>query len=371
MSPEDTRLRVLYITKNSDRPESATIIGMRDRGVDVMVMADIRSPHVQRIRDAGIEVHDVPLDRKLDRAALRLIRRTVTGTGVNIVHAFTNRTVLHMVLATRGLPVKLVAYRGVIGNVSWWSPLSWLRFLNPRVSRIICVAEEIRRYLLDLSLLGRRLDPEKVVTINKGHDLSWYTERPADLAQFGIPPGAMVVTCSSRLRPRKGLWELVRALGRTDPARDIHLLFLGHEGNASLREEIGQIPHPDRVHFAGFRKDAPAIMAASDVCALPVLDGEGLSRAVIEAMAYGVPGIVTPVGGNTDLIVDGECGLVVPVGDVDALAAAMERMHEDPAMRERMGRAARERIATRFRNSDTVDRTLALYREILDEGGVA
>ena len=362
-----TAMRILYITKNSDRPESATIIGMSKRGVDVFVMADLRSPHVRRIQAAGIEVLDVPLDRKLDRDALQLIRRTVVEQSIDIVHAFTNRTVLHMVLATRGLPVRLVAYRGVIGNVSWWSPLSWLRFLNPRISRIICVAEEIRRYLLSLHLLGLRLDPGRVVTINKGHNLDWYRDEPADLGQFGVPEKAMVVTCSSRLRPRKGLWELVRALGRTNPEYDIHVLFLGHEGNESLRQEISGIHHPERVHFAGFRRDAPAIMAASDVCALPVLDGEGLSRAVIEAMAYAVPAIVTPVGGNTELIVDGECGLVVPVGDVDALAAAMERMYLDPDLRLKMGQSARERIRTQFRNEDTVERTLELYREILTE----
>jgi glycosyltransferase involved in cell wall biosynthesis len=109
-------------------------------------------------------------------------------------------------------------------------------------------------------------------------------------------------------------------------------------------------------------------MAASDICALPVLDGEGLSRAVIEAMAYSVPAIVTPVGGNTELIIDEECGLVVPVGDEPALAAAMERMTDNPEWRRRMGAAARERIATHFRIDDTVEKTLALYQEILAEG---
>ena len=358
-------MRVLYITKNSDRPESATIIGLREAGVSPIVMADLRSTHVQRIRDAGIPVLDIPLDRKFDREALKVIRETILSSKIDIVHAYTNRTVLHMVLATRGLPVKLVAYRGVIGNVSWLSPLSWLRFLNRRITRIICVAEKIREYLLGLHFLGFRLDPEKVVTINKGHDLSWYTADPVDLSRFGIPHDAMVVTCSSRLRPRKGLWELVRALGETDSRKNIHLLFLGHEGNESLREEVKKLKHPERVHFAGFRKDAPAIMAASDVCALPVLDGEGLSRAVIEAMAYGIPAIVTPVGGNTELIVHGECGLVVPVGDVPALARAMEKLYDDPVLRQGFGENARSRIATHFRNEDTVSKTLSLYQEIL------
>ncbi len=358
-------MRVLYITKNCDRPESATIIGLGHVGISPVVMADMRSTHVQRIREAGIPVLNLPLDRKFDRQALKEIRQTILDRKIDIVHAFTNRTVLYMVLATRGLPVKLVAYRGVIGNVSWLSPLSWMRFLNPRISRIICVAEKIREYLLGLNFLWFRLDPEKVVTINKGHDLSWYTADPVDLSRFDIPGEAMVVTCSSRLRPRKGLWQLVQALDKTDSSKNIHLLFLGHEGNESLKNEINKLKHPERVHFAGFRKDAPAIMAASDVCALPVLDGEGLSRAVIEAMAYGVPAIVTPVGGNTELIVDGECGLVVPVGDVTALARAMEKLYDEPLLRQAYGEAARARIASHFRNEDTVSKTLNLYREVL------
>ncbi len=343
------------------------IIALRDAGVSPIVMADLRSAHVQRIRDASIPVLDITLDRKFDREALKVIRETILSRKIDIVHAYTNRTVLHMVLASRGLPVKLVAYRGVIGNVSWLSPLSWLRFLNPRISRIICVAEKIREYLLALHFLWFALNPDKVVTINKGHDLSWYTAEPVDLSRFGIPADAMVVTCSSRLRPRKGLLELVQALGRTDPGKNIHVLFLGHVGIESLHARVNKLEHPERVHFAGFRQDAPAVMAASDVCALPVLDGEGLSRAVIEAMAYGVPAIVTPVGGNTDLIVDGECGLVVPVGDVPALAQAMEKLYDDPVLRRRFGAAARTRIATRFRHEDTVIKTLELYKEILLE----
>ena len=70
-------------------------------------MADLRSVHVQRIRDAGIPVLDISLDRKFDREALKVIRETILSRKIDIVHAYTNRTVLHMVLAGRCLPVKL------------------------------------------------------------------------------------------------------------------------------------------------------------------------------------------------------------------------------------------------------------------------
>jgi len=366
-------LRILYLTDKSDRGESAMIMGVQQQGNEVHVFGKLNSEHVQRIRDSGIPVTDVNWKKKLDRKVLQSIRQTVLQNKIDIIHSSNSRTTLHMVLATKklqrlGKSPKLIAYLGVTGNVAWWSPLSWLRFLNPRIDRIICVAEGVRQYLLqDVRLLGLKLDPGKVVTIYKGHKLEWYQSEPADLAGFNIPANAMVVTMASRLRPRKGITELIRALGRTRPDFPIHLLFLGHEGNAELQAEVARLPHPERVHFGGYRKDAPAIMAASDVCCLPVLSGEGLSRAVIEGMAYGVCPLVTPVGGNTELVIDGECGMVVPAGDEAALAAAMEKLYQNPEERKRMGAAARERIHRHFHSDDTVHQTLALYREIMSD----
>jgi glycosyltransferase involved in cell wall biosynthesis len=177
----------------------------------------------------------------------------------------------------------------------------------------------------------------------------------------------MVVTVASRLRPRKGLVELVQALGQTDPGKNIHVLFLGHEGNDEIRQAVAALAHPDRVHFAGYRQDAPDILAASDVCCLPVLHGEGLSRAVIEGMAHGVAPLVTAVGGNTELVIDGVCGLVVPPGDVAKLANAMEYFYDHPQERERMGRSARERIGRHFRSEQTVRKVMALYQDVMAE----
>lgn len=373
MTPTPDRYRILYLTDKSDRGESAMIMGVHKMGHEVKVFGKLDSEHVQWIRDAGIPVTDVNWKKKLDRKVLKDIRSFVAQKEIDIIHACNSRTTLHMVLATGklkriGKSPKLIAYLGVTGNVSWWSPLSWVRFLNPRIDRVICVAEGVRQYLLqDVRLLGLRLRPEKVVTIYKGHRLEWYQSRPADLSQFNIPPDAMVVTVASRLRPRKGIPELIRALKMCKPEYNIHLLFLGHEGNSEIHAEVARLPQPERVHFGGYRKDAPAIMAASDVCCLPVLSGEGLSRAVIEGMAYGVCPLVTPVGGNTELVIDSECGRVVPAGDETALAAALEWLYEHPEERKRMGAAARIRIDQHFNSDETVRQTLALYQQVMTE----
>lgn len=373
MMQEPEKLKILYLTDKSDRGESAMIMGVHQQGHDVRVFGKLDSPHMQRIRDDGIRVTDVRWKKKLDRRVLNSIRETVLQDGIDIIHAGNSRTTLHMVIATKklqrmGKSPKLIAYLGVTGNVSWWSPLSWVRFLNPRIDRIICVAEGVRQYLLqDVRLWGLKLDPNKVVTIYKGHKLEWYQSKPADLSQLGIPGDGMVVTVASRLRPRKGILELIRALGMTSPERNIHLLFLGHKGNSEIHAEVAKLSHPERVHFGGYRDDAPAIMAASDVCCLPVLSGEGLSRSVIEGMAYGICPLVTPVGGNTELVIDGECGKVVPIADEPALAKALEWLYDHPEERRQMGAAARERIAQHFRSDETVRQTLALYRKIMNE----
>jgi hypothetical protein len=140
------------------------IMGVRAAGMNVRVFARLDSSHVQGIRDAGIPVVDVRWKKRLDRCVLQLIRRTVAEERIDIIHTGNSRTTLHMVLATRslhrrGTSPKLVAYLGVTGNVTWLSPLSWVRFLNPRIDRI-AGAEGVRQYLLNVRL-GLKLTPPR------------------------------------------------------------------------------------------------------------------------------------------------------------------------------------------------------------------
>jgi glycosyltransferase involved in cell wall biosynthesis len=125
-----------------------------------------------------------------------------------------------------------------------------------------------------LKLIRKTCVDDKIDIIHTGNSRT-------TLHPFGIPDDAMVVTVASRLRPRKGLVELVRALGLIDASKNIHVPMLGHEGNDEIRAVVSALPHAERVHRGGYCTDAPNIMAASDACCLPVLWGEGLSRMVI------------------------------------------------------------------------------------------
>jgi len=137
-------------------------------------------------------------------------------------------------------------------------------------------------------------------------------------------------------------------------------------GAEPLQQAVRNSPLRDRIHLTGFRSDAPALMAACDAYVLPALRREGLPKGVIEAMANAVPPIVSDSGGSPELVVDGESGLVVPSGSASHLAEAIAYLMEHPEARRNMGLRARERIDNDFRIEDTIRKTAALYRKLLN-----
>ncbi len=363
-----THIKALCITEDPDRPTTATFVGLKEAGVDITVVCP---PGERRgwLEANGVRVLDVALRKRFDREAVRRLRAELVQGRHDILHLFSNKALQNGLAASRGLPVKIVAYRGIVGNVSFFSPVSWLRFLNPRIDRIVCVAEAVRQYFLRMQPAFLRLPPERLVTIYKGHSLDWYRDAPADLTAVGLPAGAFAIACVANYRPRKGIEMLVEAFAALPP--DTHLLLIGGGMDAPrLARAIAASPAASRVHVLGYRSDAPSLTAACAAFVLPSTKREGLARSLIEAMAYGVPPVVTDCGGSPELVQHGVSGLVVPVADPAALAAAMRSLHEDATLRARLGAGARERIGRDFRIEDTIAKTLALYRSLVFPSGV-
>jgi glycosyltransferase involved in cell wall biosynthesis len=358
-------MKVLCVTGISDRPEAETFIGLKKLGVDIQVACPSSAPQCQRLAQAGIPVTDLKLKGRVDRVGIGQIRRLIVEKEIDLLHLFNNKAVSNGILAATRLPVKIIAYRGIVANVSYLNPASWMTYLHPRVDRIVCVAEAVRRHFLSLKCLWLRVPARKPITIYKGHSLDWYREAPADLRQFGIPDNAFVVGATASARPRKGIRVLVEAMRHLPDEFPIHLLLIGHMNDAGLRRQIRASPMQSRIHVAGYRPDAPVLQAACSVVVLPVLRKEGLPKVVIEAMAYGIPPIVTDSGGSPELVEDGVSGLVVAPGDARAIAKAIACLVRDPALRTTMGKRARERIATHFRIEDTIQQTLGLYTDTL------
>ncbi len=358
-------LSALCVASYSDRPETETFIGLRRRGVDVEVMCPPSAPNRARLLDAGVPVIDLEAKGRFDLQAQRVIRARLRAKRYDVLHCFTNPTISSGIRAAHGIPVKIVLYRGIVGNLSFLNPIDYTTFLHPRVDRIVCVCEAVRAFLLSMRLLGKRLPPQRPVRIYKGHDLEWYQQPPAELASVGVKDGDFVIITVANNRPRKGIGVLVNAMAHLPSTAPVRLLLVGAGMDApDLQRRIAASPRRDRIHVTGYRKDAASMAAAADVFVLPTLRREGLPRGVIEAMCYGTPPIVTSAGGSPELVVNGDSGMVVPPHDAPAIAAAVTRLMQDPAARERMGMAARARIRDHFRIDATIEQTHALYREL-------
>jgi glycosyltransferase involved in cell wall biosynthesis len=365
--PPRMALKVLFISNydkpgiHNTRPEAEMILGLKRRGVDAEVMSRRDTYWGRRFIEAGIPVHDFVPRRKFSLEAVRVIRGVLKAGGYDVMQLFNNPAIVNSIIASIGLPVKVVTYRGQTGNISRWDPICYLTHLSPRVSRIVCVAEAVRE-----SLLKVVYNPEKLTTIYKGHDLRWYdaTER-ADLTALGVPSGEFTVCCVANNRPRKGADVLVRAAGLIPPGTPIHFLLIGRDMDQEpVRSLVAASPLREQIHLLGFRENVLGIVAACQASVLPATKREGLPKTVIESMVHGVTPIVTTTGGSAELVEDGVSGLVVPPGDPQALANAVLRLYSDPDANRRMGSRARQRIGEQFRLEDSVSAHLALFQEL-------
>lgn len=370
---EGMKLRVVVVTNYSDIAEANLFVGLAKAGVSIWVLCPEDAPHYNLMKDNGVRVEPLALRFRIDIRGIRRIRRLLRETDAQIIHMFNNRAMTNGLAASVGLSVKRVAYRGVAGRERLYSPYAWITYLNPFVSRVVCVSESVRAGYLNLSFMGLRFSKDRFVTIYKGHRPEWYLpswpdlpDKP-DLSGFGIPENAFVVGSVGNMRKgnTKGIPVLLKATELITDTR-IHFLIVG-KMDASVLDSWAGMPRPlkDRIHFTGERRDAPALMAGVDVYVLPSVEGEGLPKTAIEAMVHGIPPIVTDRGGSPELVVEGESGFVVPAGDAGAIARAVTCLKENPDLLKKMGPAARERITTRFTNTRTIEQTLALYNNIV------
>lgn len=359
-------LKVLHVFQGTDVGERHQLLRTKARGIDVIVVCKTGAPFQDEMQAAGIPVHNLDMRKRIDPDAVDRIRQLVLAEQPDIVHTYTKTALSNTIRAIRDLPPKLVAYRGIVGNLHWLNPSARNSFLHPRVDRIICVCEAIRQDLLHNRFLGWRIPPEKIVTVHKGHETSWWPREnvPDDFTEFGIPADATVIGCVAQMRKRKGVPVLIEALGRLEN-RDVHLVLIGKVTDKAIARQVARSPAAGRIHFLGWRADAASLTGALDIFVLPSLRREGLPRTVIEAMSQQVPAIVTDSGGSPELIEEGVSGRIVASGDPGSLADALDELLRDPERRKQMGIAAEERIRTAFNPDITVAKTLAVYSDLL------
>lgn len=326
------------------------------------VMTHGNTEYAKRFEECGVSVIPFHPEKKFRRAESQRIREELIRGNYDILQLYTSKAIVNGIRAARGLKVKVVLYRGYAGHVHWYDPAAYLKYLHPRVDKIVCNSVGVEAHFKKQLFL----DKSKLITINKGHDLSWYIDVvPADLNAIGIPENAFVVSCMANVRPMKGIEYLLGAMNDIPVDIPIHLV-LGGVGTDSddFKKIAAASPNHAKIHLLGYRDDALNITAASDICALASIKGESITRAVQEAMAMGVTPVITDIPGNTELVEHGISGLVVPMKDSKALADAFLKLYHDHELLHQLGKGARNHIATKLSHQQTVMQMKALYSDL-------
>lgn len=331
-----------YANIVSSRPEAEIFISLHKKGWNFLLMVPEQSPWIPRFKEEGVPLETYTPGGRKNPEEIAHIRRVLDKHDISLMILFNNRAVVNGIRAAKNHPVKVVVYRGTVGNVYWYDPTSYLKVLHPRVDYLLCLQEGVRAHLDKQMVFVKK----KTFLMRKGHKPEWYEDvRPKERSSFGVPNDAFLMSYVGNVRRFKGVKYLLAATHQLAVKKDMHLMLIGNGFDSEpFVSMINKSPMKDRIHVMGYQKDALSFVAAADVSVLPSLRTEALTKAVQEAMHLGICPVITDIAGNQGLVEDGKSGRVVPIKDSSALANALLDCYNNREKTKQMGEEARNHI---------------------------
>ncbi len=298
----------------------------------------------RRFAATGVPSVRLPYDAKLSPGAITGLRRLVREHGVDVLHTHEFKSDVFGWIATRGQPVKVVS-----------TPHGWSSSEGIRIAAYEVIDRAFLRGFdglyplsrsLEADLLARGYPRERVTLVENAVDDEPFEECWRAREAAGFPASGRVVFVGRVLEP-KGVLELADAAARLRDRPGFRLVIAGRgAAEEALRARVDTLGIGDRVEFAGYVEDVPALLRDADAIVLPS-HSEGMPRVLMEAAAAGVAIVGTDIPGIRDLVEDGDGGLLVPVRDPAALADAIGRVLSDAALRAGLASRARARLVER------------------------
>ena len=372
-------LHVAYLTDGlRERGYDTTLVaGTLARGEDSMsFVADARDVEVVRIDELGREIS--PLR---DLVATVRLARLIRRERPDILHTHTAKAgtvgrVAALLAGRRAPPIVVHTFHGHVLR-GYFGPLRSRffrlleRWLAARTTALIAVSPQVRDDLVALGVAPA----ERFVVIRLGIELeervaAEQNGRDESRRYLGIAPGRFAVGWIGRMTAVKRTDDVLVAFRRLrDDGVDAVLCMVG---DGPDRPELERRAHELGVIrdtlFLGYQEDVAPFYAAFDTLVLPS-SNEGTPVSAMEALAAGRPVVATRVGGVPDVVQEGQDGFLVDPGATDDLADRLARLARDPALRERMGGAGRERVLPRYAVARLIDDVDRLYRSLLASAG--
>ena len=363
-------MRVLHVAKvtgiaGAENHLLALLPALRALGVDaeVALLQEPGRPVAQLVRAflaAGVPTFELAINMDLDPWLVGRLARLVRSRGAHAVHTHGVHADLYGRLCLQGLDgVVLLQTRH---NDDRFRRLWIMRLLNQwlarRCVRIVAISDAVREFVCAVE----GIPPRKVERIYYGLDAAPAPQNVVDLRTELGWVGAPLIGFVGRLTGQKGVDVLLNAFATVHRALPTARLLLIGDGpqRAALAALAGGLQISAAVHFAGWREDARAQMAALNVLAI-ASRWEGFGLVTLEAMQAGVAVVASRVSALPEIVLDGETGLLVPAANAAKLAAALLALLQDPQRAMQLGENGRLRAAQLFTVKQMAVQHAALY----------
>jgi L-malate glycosyltransferase len=380
-SPRRQRLSVLQVLEKGLFSTGSVVQmfqlarGLAGRGHRVAIVSRPEGDVPSRAREEGLDFLPLPLKHEFDLGSAGSLARAYDERAVDIVHVhkgIAHSVALFATFLSRRRPV-LVVNRGVSFPLDAFNRIKY----HVRMDAVVTVCEDIKRVIVASGNLPR----DKVNVIYAGVDLTRFdpekTDRRLVRREWGVAPDESLLV-QVGAREWKGWKDLIGAsamLAGDFPKLRTAIVACENDAKKAEVSAFARLKGiEDRVLAIGFRSDMPDVLAAADIVADLSYEGLGITGTLREAMALGVPVIASAAGGNPELVVDGESGLLVPPRDPAATARAIRRLLTDPPLASLLARGGRDRVEKGFSSEIRLDRIEALYSRLISErarGGVS
>ena len=320
----------------------------------------------QALKQQGITLYQVRRNPGFDRELVRSIRKIVRDGAFDIVHGHQYTPYLYAWLAARTTRARVVFTEHGRFHPDRYRYKAML--INPVISLMTPAVIAISRATARALSRYEFIPSGKIRVIYNG--IAGLHRDPGEMArirsELGIPEGALVTGTVSRLDPVKNQSMMIRAFKRfREQVPEAMLVMVGDGPEMdSLQKLVKEGGLADCVRFTGFREQPQQYLALMDIFLLSSFT-EGTSMTLLEAMSLGIPSVATRVGGNPEIVVDGETGFLVESDDAEGFAGAMVRLATEPETCQKFSDAAVSRFRDRFSAARMAEEYLSVYQHCM------